>query len=79
MGRMGLVHGGAIREVTDYDTSTLHCPCGASFTWSGFSDKLQPWMDEHSAHVESAEIAREISLDGMRAYGGQATLRNRAC
>ena len=33
------------------DDSTLHCPCGESFEWSGISDALDPWLLKHESHV----------------------------
>ena len=32
------------------DDSTIHCPCGSSFTWEGYSQELGPWMDAHREH-----------------------------
>jgi hypothetical protein len=39
----------------DPDHSTLHCPCGSEFTWSGFSKDLEPWMQEHSTCVDTSD------------------------
>ncbi len=36
------------------DDSTIQCPCGASFTWTGADSKLYSWMDEHMPHQVSA-------------------------
>jgi hypothetical protein len=32
-------------------TSQLFCPCGASLTWEGVDDRLQPWLAEHRPHL----------------------------
>jgi hypothetical protein len=55
-----------IRQVNDYETSTRICPCGASITWSGWSDDLDDWMSEHAKHATGFED--ETSVDGERAY-----------
>lgn len=34
----------------DPDHSTLHCPCGATFTWSGLDPRLDGWIQEHYPH-----------------------------
>ena len=36
----------------DPDHSTLHCPCGATFTWSGLDLRLDGWIQEHYPHQE---------------------------
>lgn len=53
----------------DYETSTIVCPCGSSFTWSGYSEDLQPWKIKHAAHVDpETQPEQVITEDGMRAY-----------
>jgi hypothetical protein len=37
---------------THPDDSTIRCPCGASFTWEGLSDHLDPWVKEHTPHLK---------------------------
>ena len=38
----------AFKRIDELDTSTLICPCGASFTWSGYDAGKSRWMDLHS-------------------------------
>lgn len=33
------------------DTTTLWCPCKASFTWSGMDERLNGWVEEHYPHT----------------------------
>jgi hypothetical protein len=33
------------------DDSTIHCACGASFSWEGFDPGLDAWLQAHEAHV----------------------------
>lgn len=35
------------------DYSTLTCKCGASFTWHGGDDRLNPWIVEHEPHMSA--------------------------
>jgi len=41
---------GGYRRHTRMDDCTLYCPCGSTFTWSGYSEHLEPWMDAHRQH-----------------------------
>lgn len=34
----------------DPDHSSLHCPCGSTFTWSGLGAGLEVWIKEHEPH-----------------------------
>lgn len=36
----------------DPDHSSLHCPCGSTFTWSGLDAGLEVWIKEHTPHQE---------------------------
>ena len=37
----------SMRRIDDEEDSTIFCKCGDSFTWSGFNDRLHPWLDSH--------------------------------
>lgn len=41
------------------DTSTIWCPCGQSFTWSGVDKDLRPWVELHVAHTAET-IGRKV-------------------
>lgn len=42
---------GGFNVAVDRDSSTISCPCGASLTWTGFDERLDPWRDVHRPHV----------------------------
>ena len=49
------------------DDCTLHCPCGSTYTWSGFDEGLTPWMKQHKPHQslrEQARAARAHAVQG---------------
>jgi hypothetical protein len=39
------------------DESTITCPCGASFTWTGHDERLRQWKTEHAPHVTKTKYA----------------------
>lgn len=43
--------------------STLHCSCGASFTWCGTDEKLRPWVDAHHPHLGQRTNEAKLSLE----------------
>jgi hypothetical protein len=45
----------AFSRLDGVDCSTLYCPCGASFTWEGIDDGLNPWLVTHRPHLEREE------------------------
>lgn len=57
-------------QVNDYETSTLKCVCGETFTWSGFDEKREPWLEQHRPHVDDMRPNFVTSEDGKRAEGG---------
>ena len=59
----------AFKQFDGYETSTRVCPCGAAFTWSGFSDDLDGWMKIHEPHAGGRSVKQETTADGERAYG----------
>lgn len=44
---------GKFRRFDDDDTSTLFCTCGSSFEWHDVDDRLAPWLEAHTPHVEA--------------------------
>ncbi len=42
---------GSFLDRTTPDETTRHCPCGDSFSWTGFDDRLDPWMKKHRVHT----------------------------
>lgn len=48
--------GEEILQFDDYETSTRTCPCGASFSWSGFDDALAAWMEKHKPHARCLAV-----------------------
>ena len=49
---------GFVRSEPDPDHSMVHCPCGSTFTWSGYDDGLDPWVREHEDHLPMTPEAR---------------------
>lgn len=47
---MGETLRGFRRHDTD-DDSTVSCPCGSAFTWSGFDAGLDAWCETHAPHT----------------------------
>jgi hypothetical protein len=43
------------KRVDDEEASTLFCPCGSQFTWSGVSDDLETWRQTHAPHVQGGK------------------------
>lgn len=42
----------SLQRVNDEDSSTLYCPCDATFRWTGVAnDELDRWLLEHAPHV----------------------------
>ena len=67
---MMVTHEGGFAAVTKADESTLFCPCGAWFTWSGFSDELEPWRQAHRPHLTGKPVAvsaKDLDLVAARA------------
>ena len=46
------INAGFRQSEPDPDHSTLHCLCGATFTWSGLDPRLDGWIQEHYPHQE---------------------------
>ena len=43
--------------------STIHCPCGDSFTWFGAGPDLVEWIDEHKQHLSTGRVHEGIRPD----------------
>lgn len=55
-----------MRQYDDYESSTRVCPCGSSITWSGFGDRLEEWMRDHTGHVDDRVVEQVTTADGER-------------
>ena len=55
----------------DPDHSTLHCPCGCTFTWSGFDPDLAGWIEAHEGHMgEEVQITDVWHVSSVLLPGG---------
>lgn len=58
------------REEHGNDGSTVHCVCGASYTWKDLGgDPLCAWVDEHGSHMPPlpSEPVESTKPDATRA------------
>jgi len=62
-----LVKRGHFRQRVDLETTTIYCPCGSGFTWSGLDPRLETWMASHAAHVDDERVEETISAEGRKA------------
>lgn len=47
--------------------STIICRCGTSFSWEGFDDNLNPWIEEHMGHLTVKRGAGRTLIDDTMA------------
>lgn len=44
---------GRFQRYNENDHSTLFCTCGDTFRWTGVDERLDPWVVEHAAHLDT--------------------------